>query len=360
MQEAKYSISHAEQIQQIRLTLSQMTWQCITPVALALAFLYCLFSVGHLFMLSEEIKVKMLVISLTTVLILVSLAAIKKYSSYSIQRLYTFNIIIFCAVLSNIIAHIFLAKDILLSTNLLLILFGLSFFILSSTLFFFMQFIAIASWVITVYPFANPGELLHFIFNIAATSLISIVFHKIRVHYYCQREQARILNEEKQQELQYQAMHDPLTGLANRRLLFKHLQQLINKRKGTDKLAVFYFDLNNFKVLNDKFGHKFGDEVLQKTAHRLTEIFPEKDTVARIGGDEFVTIIPSITDNNEIQNIRNTIDNLFARPMYIQQQKVQIKTSVGFAIFPDDAREARELIDSADQRMYQGKHNLKR
>lgn len=168
------------------------------------------------------------------------------------------------------------------------------------------------------------------------------------------------INERKQaeQQLKHLALHDPLTGLPNRLLFQDRLQQAIALANRTDhKFAVFFMDLDNFKIINDTMGHEAGDELLRNVAERLSTIERETDTVARLGGDEFAFIISEITSTQDGVNFAQRLNKLLKKPIIIHGNNVHMGSSIGVTIYPDDAGNSEELLRNADIAMYQAKDN---
>jgi len=157
--------------------------------------------------------------------------------------------------------------------------------------------------------------------------------------------------------IRYLALHDPLTGLANRRLFFEHVKQAVlanTRRQG--RFAIVYLDLDNFKPINDTYGHKHGDHVLQEIARRMTEGLRHSDITARIGGDEFILLMQDTDKAEDIPSLVKKIAKLIRNPLALDNgATIQIQASIGTAIFPDDGTTADELIRFADRRMYTAK-----
>ncbi|PCJ30974.1 MAG: hypothetical protein COA90_07615 [Gammaproteobacteria bacterium] len=161
------------------------------------------------------------------------------------------------------------------------------------------------------------------------------------------------------------AFYDPLTSLPNRRLLMDRLEQEIsrasrNEQKGT----LIFLDLDDFKKVNDSLGHEFGDELLKQIGQRLQEHTHETHTVSRIGGDEFVILIPSATLNESslIETSTLLAENLiaaFQQPFTLKTYKHYISTSMGITTFPNEGDTASELLRQADTAMYKAKRQGK-
>ncbi|PLX86824.1 MAG: hypothetical protein C0618_08500 [Desulfuromonas sp.] len=153
--------------------------------------------------------------------------------------------------------------------------------------------------------------------------------------------------------LEQQALHDPLTGLPNRRMLYQHMERCLARcRRNGGMFAVLYVDLNYFKQINDQFGHKEGDFVLKACAERLMEKSRGTDIVSRIGGDEFVVLIEDVDTAETVKVIETNLCQLFSRPIKVNNRLHTLQLSVGVSLFPHDAETADDLISSADRRMY--------
>lgn len=158
----------------------------------------------------------------------------------------------------------------------------------------------------------------------------------------------------------YLATHDPLTGLSNRLLLNDRLEHAIDHANRFNKSIILIFcDLDNFKPINDTFGHTVGDEILKKVGHSLKEILRPEDTVCRFGGDEFVILIEELDSFSYLDNILQRINNLTKTPCVIDGNIIQIGMSLGASIYPDDGRKPSELIEAADKAMYRAKNRGK-
>lgn len=156
--------------------------------------------------------------------------------------------------------------------------------------------------------------------------------------------------------IRYQAEHDSLTGLPNRRLLQQHGQQLIHSNRDQDHaFAVLLIDLDRFKNINDALGHQAGDEVLMTTAKKLSESVRTTDTVARLGGDEFVVLLTQQCKPQIISEIVTTLHRKLSEPMTIRGRTVQAPPSIGIALHPQDGENMETLLHHADVAMYRTK-----
>lgn len=161
-------------------------------------------------------------------------------------------------------------------------------------------------------------------------------------------------------ELDFLANHDALTGLPSLRLCKDRLDQsLAEARRNRQTSAVMFLDLDGFKTINDQHGHEFGDLVLKATADRIKTEIRETDTVARIGGDEFVIILSSLPEIEIANRIAANVIEQIARPFEVKNTEVLISASIGISLYPQNGTTAEALIRSADKAMYQIKHQGK-
>ncbi len=164
-------------------------------------------------------------------------------------------------------------------------------------------------------------------------------------------------------QVQYFAYHDYLTNLPNRRLFTDRLNmELAHAKREQSNLAVMFLDLDGFKEINDKFGHDAGDEILQETARRICQIIRETDTVARMGGDEFILLLPKIEQASDATNIAKKIVTALAKPIVARGITHAVSTSAGISFFPTDGNDHDTLVAKADYAMYyikkRGKNNF--
>ena len=161
---------------------------------------------------------------------------------------------------------------------------------------------------------------------------------------------------ESQERLEHQAYFDALTGLPNRVLLADRLHQAIaqSNRRG-DLLAVCYLDLDDFKPINDRWGHDVGDRLLIEVARRLTQCLRQNDTVSRLGGDEFVILIGELSNLTECEQTLQRISEALTAPFAIAAEPACISASIGVALYPSDGVAPDTLLRHADQAMYAAK-----
>jgi diguanylate cyclase (GGDEF)-like protein/PAS domain S-box-containing protein len=159
-----------------------------------------------------------------------------------------------------------------------------------------------------------------------------------------------------EEELEHQANHDALTGLANRSLLDDRLQQAIGYAARYEyQVWVVFIDLDRFKVVNDSLGHKAGDRLLNVVAERLHEVLRDTDTVARLGGDEFVLVLPErLEEKLTVHVVQRVLDTIVA-PVTIDGNELFLTCSAGIAVYPVDGLDPEPLIEHADIAMYRAK-----
>lgn len=156
--------------------------------------------------------------------------------------------------------------------------------------------------------------------------------------------------------LTYLATHDPLTGLANRMLLHDRLEHAVDRARRSDQAVhALYLDLDGFKPINDSCGHTVGDHLLRSVAERLRACIRRADTVARIGGDEFVVVLESTAHVKDTDAIAQKIVDTIARPFEIHGRRITVTASIGLAGFPQDGETVDQLVRHADAAMYMAK-----
>lgn len=172
--------------------------------------------------------------------------------------------------------------------------------------------------------------------------------------------EAELLKQEASQQLYRQANFDNLTGLANRPFFEGQFRRAIaaSKRRG-NKVAVLYLDLNDFKHINDTFGHQVGDNILKMAADLITDAIRVDDLAARFGGDEFVVMLETVKSQSDVDLVVARIYETFAMVKEVSGHSVKLKTSIGMAIFPDEGDCLEALIKKADTDMYNQKRSYK-
>jgi len=167
-----------------------------------------------------------------------------------------------------------------------------------------------------------------------------------------------IKRKEMDSQLTFMAYHDTLTGLSNRKLFHEQILRSIewSERNGR-KFAVIFLDLDNFKTINDTFGHSAGDQLLRQVAHRLRGLVRKSDTVARMGGDEFAVIIDNLTNYNYVSQVARKIRENICRSYTIATTLIDIDFSMGISLYPLDGSTEEDLVRKADRAMYQAKES---
>jgi len=166
-----------------------------------------------------------------------------------------------------------------------------------------------------------------------------------------------------EQELNYIATHDALTGLPNRLMFNQLLNQAIQSAKRHKKqLAIFFIDLDRFKIINDTLGHDAGDQLLQEISKRFRQALRAVDVVGRLGGDEFVILIEDFVNLNQVKKVAQKILATAIKPMLLMGEECRVTASIGVSIYPKDGQDEQSLMKNADIAMYfakeEGKNNV--
>jgi diguanylate cyclase (GGDEF)-like protein/PAS domain S-box-containing protein len=157
---------------------------------------------------------------------------------------------------------------------------------------------------------------------------------------------------------QHLADHDALTGLPNRRLLEDRLTQaLALSYRNRQRTAVMFIDLDRFTTINDSLGHSVGDLLLKEVSRRLVKQLREGDTICRIGGDEFVVVLPEVKRSSDVAYVAQKVIEQLSQPVSIEGRELTVTPSIGIAVFPEDGRDAETLIRNADAAMYHAKES---
>ena len=178
----------------------------------------------------------------------------------------------------------------------------------------------------------------------------------VRVHNMLE---VRLLHDEAREHarlLESMALEDPLTGLANRRLLPERVWMAIaHARRNKSAMAVIYLDLDGFKEVNDTLGHAAGDELLKNVAERLLGAVREEDTVARLGGDEFMIALWHVNGTEDTGKVAEKLIAVVAEAYELDGRRVTVTISAGASIYPDHGEDADALMKSADVALYEAK-----
>jgi diguanylate cyclase (GGDEF)-like protein len=165
---------------------------------------------------------------------------------------------------------------------------------------------------------------------------------------------------ETEHDMNYLAYYDPLTGIPNRTLFYRRLEQAIDLARQTGKnLGVIFIDLDGFKEVNDTLGHDWGDQLLKRIGKRLIDCLGEADLIGRFGGDEFLIMVPQVSKHLELEKIVEQVMTIFHRPLLVAEQELYISGSGGIAIYPKDGENVNSLIKNADLAMYAAKKSGK-
>lgn len=192
---------------------------------------------------------------------------------------------------------------------------------------------------------------------LALIFVLTLVSSVVLVAYLRAQQQSWIQQIENQNRLWQLANHDALTGLPNRMLLMDRLEQLLARaRRHEQHLAVMFLDLDDFKQVNDAYGHEVGDQLLKFVAERLRASVRADDTVARLSGDEFIVLIDGVDNRNMLETVSLKIQHQLLDGFLINGQQVSVRASIGLAMFPEDGDVPEALIKLADMRMYADKH----
>lgn len=157
-------------------------------------------------------------------------------------------------------------------------------------------------------------------------------------------------------ESQYRSLHDPLTSLPNRLMLIEQgSQTLLRAARNSYRVAILFLDLDDFKPVNDLYGHSAGDELLREVAQRLKQLVRASDLVCRWGGDEFILIMEECGNNESIMRMAHNISSHLSAPFRVDSGQVNVGVTIGASLFPDDGSDISELIRMADIAMYHTK-----
>lgn len=161
-------------------------------------------------------------------------------------------------------------------------------------------------------------------------------------------------------ELFYKATHDSLTGIPNRSIFYDRLRQkLAMSMRKNERFGIISLDMDGLKEINDHFGHRMGDAAIKEVALRITNSIREGDTVSRLGGDEFGIVAGAIISREDIKVMIHRIDDEIKKPFEFEGQNIDLRASIGYALFSEDGIELEVLIEKADKSMYEVKRERK-
>jgi len=187
--------------------------------------------------------------------------------------------------------------------------------------------------------------------ELGAKRLLSLAAHDVTVR---RKVQAQLL--EKQQHLDHLAHHDQLTGLPNRLYLAAHFPAAIEDAKRTGSmLAVLFLDLDRFKHINDSRGHETGDKLLKAVAQRIRATMRNEDVVVRMGGDEFIVVLKTVRNNDQVSEAAGRITEALSAPVIVDGRPLVTTASIGVSLYPRDGEDMGELLRHSDTAMYQAK-----
>ena len=198
----------------------------------------------------------------------------------------------------------------------------------------------------------KDGSLVHVSMNIAP------LIERGRVVRICSIARDITARKDAEQEIRRMAHFDPLTGLPNRILLTDRLQQaLAGSQRNHSRTGVIFMDLDHFKSVNDRLGHHAGDQLLQQVAGRVQGSVREVDTVSRIGGDEFIIVLPELRQPEDAATIARKLLSLIAGEYIVAGERFMVTSSLGVSVYPDHGRDPSLLIRLADKAMYDAKQS---
>ncbi|RCX07709.1 putative bifunctional diguanylate cyclase/phosphodiesterase [Marinomonas foliarum] len=204
--------------------------------------------------------------------------------------------------------------------------------------------------------------------EIRLSSKQGVRWYKVEVSYHHLNNNVYLLTHDIQEERDHEVAlyrlnnYDSLTLLPNRNLLYQQLESaLVNARKREREFGLLYIDLDSFKVINDNFGHRVGDELIQRVAERIKTCIPPRACLYRLGGDEFVVVLENTTGIEELQNIAESIMQNASNTYLVAKMEMMITASIGIASYPQHADDIDNLLKNADAAMYRAKstgHNM--
>ena len=195
---------------------------------------------------------------------------------------------------------------------------------------------------------------------LVATYFIFSKLRKVLQEYQNSLIEYNLETTSQKEELVFQLRHDTLTSLPNRILLTETFTNAVYRAKRHDKkIAIIFMDIDNFKEVNDTYGHSVGDMILKTFAESITKVIRKSDLASRLSGDEFVLLLEDIETTNSISKVIINIKKELSKPIYIQKKAYFVQTSIGVSIYPSDGENLEVLVKNADSAMYVSKKNGK-
>jgi diguanylate cyclase (GGDEF)-like protein len=187
-----------------------------------------------------------------------------------------------------------------------------------------------------------------------ALLIVGILGWVVVLRHQVRRQTSIIRNNE--QRFRYLAQHDALTGVFVRTVLLERLEEEIGKAaQNRTPLALFMIDVDGFKQLNDTMGHATGDEILVALSRRIQGSVRETDTVARMGGDEFIALLPGVHGTQEAERIASQVLGAISVPFNARETDVSVSVSIGVTVYPGGGKDSTSLLHSADVALYRAK-----
>jgi diguanylate cyclase (GGDEF)-like protein len=231
---------------------------------------------------------------------------------------------------------------------------------------FFWTAITIAAWLLILVLEQSGVEMTRVtrVENLGIVQVISLlgtvlVIMAVLGSYVSANARLRIEMEEKNERLDYLASHDPLTSIPNRRTFFEQAHQCLQRSKRSkNPFALVVIDLNDFKQVNDRLGHKVGDAVLLHLARRLSSGFRDTDFIGRLGGDEFGVLLEPVENAGGVDEVMRRFNAVGAGELEVDGDPVSYQFAAGAAMYPRDGASVLQLYEAADTAMYHSKKGV--
>lgn len=211
------------------------------------------------------------------------------------------------------------------------------------------------------HPTESQEKLIHYLKIVGGIAILTSLILLLQASAYQKLKKEHRLRIAAEAEIKKLAFQDTLTGLSNRHHFFSLANQTIKlANREQTKFAVIFIDLNDFKQINDNFGHQAGDLILAHVGYALRQMIRESDIAARLGGDEFALILNNINSKEDMLVSLKKIEHAVCQPVSYHNYQLPVSASIGLAVYPDDADNIDDLLDAADTHMYQIKFEGKR